>query len=401
VPLMTLRAFLQREGAGGPLLVASAMLALVLANSPASSLYERLIALPFSVQLGVWGLSKPLLLWINDGLMAVFFLSVGLEVKREMQAGQLANIQTAALPVFAALGGIVVPVAIYVGFNRQGEALRGWAVPAATDIAFATGVLALLGGRVAKSLKIFLLTLAIIDDLGAIVIIAAFYTADLSIWALLLAAVAIATLGLLNLAGVVRTAPYILVGIFLWLCVLKSGVHATLAGVALAFTIPSRASATGESALDRLEHGLRPWVAFAILPLFAFANAGVPLANVSLASLLRPVPAGIALGLFLGKQIGVLAPTLAVIRLRPALALEGVTWPQLYGLSLLTGIGFTMSFFIGALAFEGGTHDVEMRLGVLVGSLLSAALGCGVLVLASPRSTEAAGEQRRVGQNTT
>jgi NhaA family Na+:H+ antiporter len=327
------------------------------------------------------GISKPLLLWINDGLMAIFFLLVGLEIKREVVEGELSSVRKAALPAIAAAGGMAVPALMYAVLNwGDPQTMRGWAIPTATDIAFAVGVLALMGDRVPASLKIFLLALAILDDLGAIVIIAFFYTDNLSALSLALAAVALGGLIALNRAGVTRRAAYVVFGVFLWVCVLKSGVHATLAGVALALAIPLDArDAHGESPLRSLEHSLHPWVSYAILPLFAFANAGVSLSGISLASLMEPLPLGIAAGLFVGKQAGVMGAAWIAVRVRAVTLPDGVTWQHFYGTALLTGIGFTMSLFIGTLAFDDPAFANSVRIGVLGGSLLSALAGALVL----------------------
>jgi NhaA family Na+:H+ antiporter len=390
VPLQALREFLKLESAGGILLLAAAALALILDNSPLSRHYEALLHLPFGMVLGSLSLEKSLLHWINDGLMAVFFFLVGLEIKREVLEGELSSARQVALPGLCALGGVAVPALIYLAFNwATPETHAGWAIPAATDIAFAVGVMALLGNRVPEGLKIFLLALAIIDDLGAIVIIAIFYTADLSLLSLGLAGLGILGLVLLNRLGVLKLAPYVLIGIFIWVCVLKSGVHATLAGVALAFAIPLNVPGPREAApLRRCEHALHPWVTFFIMPIFAFANAGVALAGVGIDTLLQPVTLGIAGGLFIGKQLGVmlvavLGAACGLFRLP-----ERVNWAQMYGASVLTGIGFTMSLFIGTLAFTGPEAAAPLRLGVLAGSILSAVLGYVVLRLA-PASTEA------------
>jgi NhaA family Na+:H+ antiporter len=319
--------------------------------------------------------------------MAVFFLLVGLEIKRELLRGELSTVRQAALPAIAAAGGMAVPALIYVAANLGNPvALKGWAIPSATDIAFAVGVLTLLGPRVPASLKIFLLALAILDDLGAIIIIAAFYTADLHWLSLLLAAAGGAVLLALNLRGVTRLAPYVLAGVFIWVCVLKSGVHATLAGVVVAIAIPLGGKGDEEpSLLEDLEERLHPWVAFGILPLFAFANAGVSLAGLTPGKLLEPVPLGIALGLFLGKPIGIVGTTALAVLARLAARPEGASWAQLAGVGMLGGIGFTMSLFIGMLAFEDAAHAAQLRLGVLAGSLLSAIAGYLVLRLTALR----------------
>ncbi|MBF0372522.1 MAG: Na+/H+ antiporter NhaA [Alphaproteobacteria bacterium] len=393
MPIAMLREFLRLEAAGGIVLFVAAAVAMTWVNLPGGETYFALFETPFSIQLGEFGLGKPLLLWINDGLMAVFFLLIGLEVKREAIEGELSSPRKVALPVAAALGGMVVPAVIYllITIGEPGAA-RGWAIPAATDIAFALGVLALAGRGVPTSLKTFLLALAIIDDLGAIIIIAVFYTDTLSPFALAGAGVALAVLATLNLTGVRRLAPYVLTGIVLWVLVLKSGVHATLAGVALGLAIPL-ARRPGEepddTPLRRLEHALHPWVAFGILPLFAFANAGVPLAGLAFTSLIAPVPLGIALGLFLGKQIGVVGATWLALKLRLGALPEGATPLQFHGMAVLAGVGFTMSLFIGTLAFPDAAQLGGVRIGVLGGSLLSAIVGLIILRLAPTRAMAA------------
>jgi len=377
----TIKEFLKLEAAGGIVLVGAAALAMIMANSALSDTYEAVLKIPVAIQVGALVIAKPLLLWINDGLMAVFFFLVGLEIKREVLQGELSTVAQASLPGVAALGGMVVPALIYVLFNLgNADALRGWAIPAATDIAFALGVLALLGRRAPPTLKIFLLALAIMDDLGAIIIIALFYTAHLSWLSLALGGAGIIVLIVFNFLGITRVAAYVLVGVAVWVCVLKSGVHATLAGVAVAFCIPLRArNADGHSPLEHLEHILHPWSAFLILPIFAFANAGVSLQGMSLGSLFSGIPLGIAAGLFIGKQIGVFTFTYGAVRAGICEMPPATKWVQIYGLAMLTGIGFTMSLFIGTLAFEDIEHAAPVRLGVLSGSLLSAV--CGYLLL--------------------
>jgi NhaA family Na+:H+ antiporter len=380
--IASLRDFLRLEAASGILLLVAAVLALVAANSPASPLYQGFLSLPVSVEFGSLRIGKPLVLWINDGLMAVFFFLVGLEIKREVLEGELSDRSQIALPAMAALGGVAGPAAIYFAFNwGDAHAMRGWAIPTATDIAFALGVLSLLGERVPAGLKIFLLALAILDDFAAIVIIAVFYSGNIALPSLIIAAAALAALAVFNRRGVTTLTPYLLVGAVLWTAVLKSGVHATLAGVALAMFIPLRVTGSGEPPLLRLERDLHPAVAFGILPLFAFANAGVPLPGFSPAVLLEPVPLGIAAGLFIGKQAGVFSASWLAIRSGLARMPEGVNWTMLYGTALLTGIGFTMSLFIGSLAFEEGGpgYAVNDRIGILLGSLAAAV--CGYLVL--------------------
>ena len=381
-----IREFLRLEAAGGIVLMIAALLALIASNSGLAPYYSLFLDLPVEIRLGVLHIGKPLLLWINDGLMAVFFLLVGLEIKRELKEGELSTLRQALLPAIAAVGGMIFPALIYAAANASDpEALRGWAIPSATDIAFAIGVLSLLGGRIPIGLKVFLLAVAIFDDLGAIVIIALFYTADLSTLSLILAAGVLAIMAALNLAGVTRIAPYALLGIILWVCVLKSGVHATLAGVAVAFAIPMRGP-DDASPLKDLEHVLHPWVAFLVTPLFGFANAGVSFTGVSFASLFEGVALGIGAGLFIGKQIGVLLTVFLCVRLGLARLPEGTNWLSIYGVSLLAGIGFTMSLFIGTLAWDDSTHAAPLRLGVLGGSLLSGIVGYLVLRFASAKN---------------
>lgn len=377
------REFLRLESAGGILLIIAALLALVMINSPLQPLYRALLGTPVEIRIGDFEIAKPLLLWINDGLMAVFFFMVGLELKREFMEGELSSLSQLVLPAVAATAGIVVPALIYVWFNHDDPVrLRGWAIPSATDIAFALGILALLGKRVPVSLKLFLMTLAILDDVGAIVIIALFYTANLSVASLAVAGSALLVLLYMNWRNVMSIPAYILVGLVMWASVLKSGVHATLAGVALAFTIPLRNPAQPDFSPSRqLEHDLHPSVAFVILPVFAFANAGVPLSGFTVAHMLEPVTLGVILGLFIGKQVGVFAVSWLVVKLKWASLPEGATWVQVYGVALLCGIGFTMSLFIASLAFEyiGQEYIKAVRLGILVASFLSAVTGYLVL----------------------
>lgn len=378
-----IRDFLRLESASGLLLMAATALAMLIQNSPASPFYDALLGTPIVVRIGALEIAKPLLLWINDGLMAVFFFLVGLEIKREILDGELSNPQQVILPLVAAVGGMLVPAAIYAALNWDDPAtLQGWAIPAATDIAFALGVLSLLGSRVPTALKLFLMTLAIADDLGAIVIIALFYTSELSTLSLLVAAAALLAVFAMNRLGVLNLTAYLLIGLVLWVAVLKSGVHATLAGVLLAFFIPLRTpSAVQEAPLHRLERDLHPSVAYGILPLFAFANTGISLAGLTPSTLLEPVPLGIAAGLFLGKQLGVFGFAWVTIRLGLARLPKGSNWLDLYAVAILCGIGFTMSLFISSLAFghsavRNAVHD---RLGILVGSLLSACVGYALL----------------------
>ena len=380
--ITTLRDFLQKESTGGLLLVVAAVTAMAIENSPLDFLYNALLDTPVSIQVGALILHKPLLLWINDGLMAVFFFLIGLEIKREVTEGELSDPARLVIPAIAAVGGMLVPALVYVALNRgDPAALSGWAIPTATDIAFALGVLSLLGKRVPYVLKLFLLTLAVIDDLGAIIIIALFYSGELSMASLSVAASALLVLFIINRSGVTRVAPYILVGTVLWVAVLKSGVHATLAGVVLAFFIPLHERVGGGSPLKHLEHTLHPYVAFGILPLFAFANTGIDFTGLGLSSLLHPVPLGIAAGLVIGKQVGVFGFSWVAIKLRLGNLPEGVRWLDLYGVAALCGIGFTMSLFISGLAAEqiGTGEMVDNRLGILLGSLLSAVIGYLVL----------------------
>jgi NhaA family Na+:H+ antiporter len=383
-----LKEFHELESASGLLLVGATILALMMANIPATlAAYDGLLGVHLTVTVGGIGVDKPLLLWINDALMVLFFMLVGLELKREVVEGQLSRLDQVVLPILAAMGGLIVPAAIYWFINGDFESQRnGWAIPTATDIAFALAMLALLGSRVPTSLKVFLATIAIVDDIAAIVIIAVFYTADLSIVSLSLAGLGIVVLAALNRARVMRLAPYMLTALFIWFCVLKSGVHATLAGVVVAAFIPLRAE-DDHSPARHLEHILHPWVAYAVLPVFAFANAGVSFLGMNRDSLVNGVTLGIILGLFVGKQLGIFGMVVLARLLRVAKLPQGVTWPQVYGVSILCGVGFTMSLFIGTLAFEHGNFELlpGVKLGVLVGSLLSAGFGVLVLHLALPR----------------
>jgi len=374
-----LRDFLKDGAAGGVLLMTAAVLALIVANSPLAENYFGLLHAPL--------MGLDVLHWINDGLMAVFFLFVGLEIKREFLDGQLSSWSNRALPGIAAAGGVIVPGLICAALNAgQTDTVRGWAIPTATDIAFALGVLSLLGSRVPTSLKVFLATLAIVDDLAAVLVIAIFYTAELNLAALGGAVVATLLLIGLNRLKITRLAPYLLVGAALWSLVLLSGIHATVAGVVLALTIPLRrkkgAPDDMTSPLHRLEHGLSPWVSFLIVPVFGFANAGVSFSGMSPSVLLEPVTLGVALGLFIGKQAGVFGAAALAIKLRLANLPVAASWPQLYGVALLCGIGFTMSLFIGLLAFPNPLLQNEVKVGVLVGSLVSAICGAALLSVA-------------------
>jgi len=381
--ISVIKGFFNLESASGILLIAAACLAVILANSSLSHYYDLLLNTPVEVRVGALQIAKPLLLWINDGLMAVFFFIVGLELKREMIEGELSSARAVALPAFAAVGGMAVPALIYILIN-QGDpiALEGWAVPTATDIAFALAVLTLLGDRVPLALKTFLVSLAIFDDLGAIIIIAIFYTSEISTISLIIAASCIAALALLNRSQVYRLPPYLFFAVIMWVAVLKSGVHATLAGVVVAMFIPlAHEPGGGRSPLKELEHDLHGLVAFVVLPLFAFANSGLSFSDTGIDQLLHPVTVGIALGLFIGKQLGVFTFAWLAVKVGLASLPSRVNWSQIYGVSLLCGIGFTMSLFIGSLAFESGGDDLffDERLGIIVASTLSAV--CGYLWL--------------------
>lgn len=377
--LNSIRDFLKLESAGGIMLVITAMAAMAVANSPLSGYYVDLLNLPIAMHVGSLSLAKPLLLWINDGLMVVFFFLVGLELKREIVEGELSDMRMITLPAVGAIGGMVFPALIYAFFNRNDSvAIRGWAIPSPTDIAFALGVLALLGNRIPASLKIFLVSLAIFDDLGAIIIIAVFYSHGQSPTALLIVLVCILVLFLFNRRNITAVIPYVMVGVVMWCALLKSGVHATLAGVILAFFIPLRNNREPErSPLRELEHDLHEGVAFGILPLFAFANSGIMFSRESLEYALHPVPMGIALGLFIGKQTGVFTFCWLSVKLGIAKLPGNMNWRSLYGVALLCGVGFTMSLFIGSLAFEntGVNLMFDERLGIIAGSLLSGIAG--------------------------
>lgn len=377
--------FFRLESSGGILLMIFAMLAIVIANSPLHDWYLRLWEIPLQFRLGSVGLSKPIILWINDGLMAIFFLLVGLELKREFIEGEFSDKKNILLPFIGALGGMVFPALIYAFLNwHDPVAMRGWAIPAATDIAFALGVLSLLGNRVPLTLKIFLTSLAIFDDIGAIVIIAVFYTASLSFYAMGIAVLCLFILYIFNRKGITHKSPYFLVGFIMWVAVLKSGVHATLAGVALAFFIPMKGkdeNGAEISPLKELEHDLHPLVAFFILPLFAFANSGLRLIGVSADYIIHSVPLGIAAGLFLGKQLGVFLLVWVAVILKWIALPSGMRWIHLYGIATIAGIGFTMSLFIGNLAFGDipGPAMFDERLGIILGSMLSGLWGYFIL----------------------
>jgi NhaA family Na+:H+ antiporter len=384
----SLDAFFKHDAAGGILLMLSAVAALMVANSSLLPIYDSVLNAKFSITLNDEGLSKAVILWINDGLMAIFFFLIGLELKRELLEGKLKNPRDVVLPGMAAVGGMAIPALIFVALNWSSPAtLGGWAIPAATDIAFALGILALVGKRAPVSLKVFLLTLAILDDLGAILIIALFYTAELNVDYLMLAMLPLAGLIYLNIKGAHRIAPAILLGTIMWFFVLKSGVHATLAGVVTAFCIPL-VDKYGKSPLHSLEHGLSDYVLYLIVPIFAFANAGVVLKGLTFADLMAPLSAGIALGLIIGKQLGVFGFVFIMVKMGWARLPSGANWLHIYGVACLAGIGFTMSLFIGALSFDDPALMNQVRLGVLSGSLVSALLGYGVLIYASRGETD-------------
>jgi len=381
--LSTIKDFLRLESAGGIILVGASLAAMLIANSPASNLYALFIDLPVEIRVGPLEIAKPLLLWINDGLMAIFFFLVGLELKREILEGELSSPDRIVLPAIGAFGGMAAPAAIYALVNLGDEqALVGWAIPAATDIAFALGVLLLLGPRVPVALKVFLVSIAIFDDIGAIIIIALFYTSNLSLTALTVVLALLPVLGWLNWRNNTNLTPYLMIGVVMWVALLKSGVHATLAGVALAMFIPMRdPDKPDASPLKQLEHDLHTTVAFGVLPVFAFANSGISFGGVPASAALHSVPVGIALGLFVGKQLGIFSLCWLAIRLGFARLPDGVSWLALYGVAVLCGVGFTMSLFIGSLAFDvtdsGGVFDE--RIGIIAGSLLSGLLGYVVL----------------------
>jgi len=396
--------FFSTEAVGGMLLLVAAILAMVLKNSPYGEAYAALLETPVAISVGAldgaFDINKPLILWINDGLMAVFFFMIGMEVKQEILVGQLSDVRQTILPSIAGIGGILVPAGLYYLLTMDSPAaIQGWAIPTATDIAFALGILALAGPRIPLSLKLFLMTLAIIDDVGAILIIAFFFTKKLSLMAMTVAALSVATLFIMKAAKVMRLGPYIFVGMILWASVLKSGVHATLAGVILGFCIPMgprEESREHESPLTMLLHEVHPWAAFFILPVFAFANAGVSLDGIKFSDLFNGVPLAIMVGLFIGKQVGVFGFALFAIKSKLCELPKDVNWGQLYGVAILTGVGFTMSLFIGSLAFEESGalgNSRPDRLGIIAGSLMAGIVGFIVVKLSSRKTLPAqAGE---------
>jgi len=393
------RDFMKLESAGGILLLAAAVVAMLIANSPLQGFYAALLDTPVAVQFGKLIIAKPLLLWINDGLMAIFFFLIGLEIKREVMEGELSSFKQVVLPGMGALGGMLVPASIYAWFNwHDPVALDGWAIPVATDIAFALALLGVFGARVPTSLKVFLLTLAIFDDLAAIIIIALFYSADMSAAALMIGAAALALGIIINRLGVTRISFYVLLGVLLWIAVLKSGVHATLAGVLIAFCVPMR-DPQGHSPLRSLEHDLHGPVAYVILPIFAFANAGLSFQGMSVADLAHPVTLGVILGLLLGKPLGILLFVGLAVGLRIVKLPGNVNWMQILGVACACGIGFTMSLFIAGLAFEHGSGDYFAgdRLGILVGSILSALIAFFALHISLPRAASVTKNQQAPG----
>ena len=381
----TLDRFFNHEASGGILLMISAAAAMIVANSALSGFYDSILNSTLAVLVNGEGLQKPMILWINDGLMAVFFFLIGLELKREILEGKLKNPRDVVLPGMAAVGGMILPALVFTYFNWGLPSIGGWAIPAATDIAFALGILALVGSRAPASLKVFLLTLAILDDLGAIIIIAVFYTAELKIDYLFLALLPLGGLLWLNMKGAHRIAPALLLGTIMWYLVLKSGVHATLAGVITAFCIPLK-DKWGKSPLHSLEDGLTPYVSYLIIPIFAFANAGVVLAGMTFDDLLAPLPLGIALGLLLGKQVGVFGLVFLMVKMGIAKLPAGANYLHIYGIACLAGVGFTMSLFIGGLSFGDASMMNQVRLGVLSGSIVSGVIGYTALMIASARS---------------
>ncbi|MFT7561750.1 MAG: NhaA family Na+:H+ antiporter [Flavobacteriales bacterium] len=381
---------MHHESAGGIALVGMAILAIILSNSILEPFYTVFLAIPVEIHFGDFSIAKPTLLWINDGLMAIFFFLVGLEIKREVLEGNLSSFSKATLPGLAAIAGVALPATIYWLLNKDNNiASQGWAIPSATDIAFALGVLSLFGDKVPTSLKVFLLAVAIFDDLMAVLIIAVFYSSDISVTSLAIASMGICALFILNRLNVNKLAAYIIIGVIIWASVLKSGVHATLAGFLIALFIPlNTKNEHGQAMLPSLEHALHPWSAFLILPLFAFANAGVTLTGIRLENILTPVSVGIALGLFLGKQFGIFGICWLAIKTGLAERPQGANWMQIYAVSVLCGIGFTMSLFIGSLAFENvdAQYTTNVKIGVILGSLASAILGGTLLHLSTRKN---------------
>lgn len=395
------KSFFNNDASPGILLVFSAVVALLLANTPLISGYASFLEFPVSIVLGSFSIEKPLVLWINDGLMALFFFVVGLEIKRELFYGQLSSAGQIILPLIAAIAGILFPALIFMGFNfHDSIAMNGWAIPSATDIAFALGIFILFGKHLPLSMKLFLLSVAIIDDIGAVIIIALFYAQDLSPMSLIIAGAGLFILFIFNRLNLSKKTPYILVSIVVWAAVLKSGVHATLAGFAVAWFIPM-AKQKSESMSYQIEHGLHPWIAFFVLPIFAFANAGVSLIGANMNELFTPITFGIIAGLFVGKQIGIFSACWLAVKLKLCNLPKHASWGQLYGVSLLCGVGFTMSLFIGSLAFEeqGLAYQTQVKVGVLVGSLLSAVTGAIIIRRSSTIGHIAKNQNQNQNQN--
>lgn len=380
---LTFKVLSSPKGAG-IVMLAAMLLALLWVNSPLSASYELVHHAPLTISLGSFTLGKPLILWINEGLMAFFFFLIGLEIKREILEGQLSSLSQIILPGFGAIGGMVIPALIYLYFNQNDpESLRGWAVPVATDIVLVLALLSMLGSRVPISLKVFLTALAIFDDLGTLLVIATFYSEGLSIPALITAATGFAAAITLNRFKVSKIAPYALIGVFIWIAILESGVHATIAGFLLALTIPMKID--GKEVLKPLEHSLTPWISLGVIPVFAFFNAGIRFNDLSVEMLLGPISIGVILGLFVGKQIGVLLGVFLAVKFRFSRLPSDVSWPQIYGASILTGVGFTMGLFVVGLAFEQPGIILSTNFSIVIGSILSALLGMAVLIKSSPR----------------
>ena len=383
-----MREFLRLESASGILLLGALVIVLLIANSPLYTYYEAFIDIPMQIRIGSLDLHKPIQLWMNEGLMALFFMLLALEIKREVVEGELSSFRQVILPLIAAVGGIVVPIAVYFIVIRGNMAnVAGWAIPTTTDVALVLGLLALLGDRIPTNLKIFFIALSIVDDIVAVILIAIFYSNDVSVYSLMIALIGVVALILLNIRGVTHSAVYFVIGLVIWVAVIKSGVHATLAGIAVGFCVPLRNKKDPQhSPLRDLEHALHPWVAFLIAPLFVFMNAGVPFAGDVDVGFFHPVPMAIAMGLFLGKQIGIFLAVLIAVKCRITKLPDGVNWAQMYGISVLSGIGFTMSLFIASLAFEQGTFEIASRQGILTGSFLSALLALPILYVAGKKS---------------
>ncbi len=382
--IKTMREFLRLESASGILLLGALAIVLLIANSPLYSYYEAFIDIPMQIRVGGLDLHKPIQLWMNEGLMALFFMLLALEIKREVIEGELSSFRQVILPLIAAAGGIIVPIAVYfITIRGNMENVAGWAIPTTTDVALVLGLLALLGKRIPTSLKIFFIALSIVDDIVAVILIAIFYSSNVSLYSLMIASIGVIVLVILNIKGVTRNAAYFVIGLVIWVAVIKSGVHATLAGIVVGFCVPLRNKKDPQhSPLRDLEHALHPWVAFLIAPLFIFMNAGVPFASDAKIGFLHPVPIAIALGLFLGKQLGIFLSVFIAIKCRITKLPEDVNWIQMYGIAVLSGVGFTMSLFIASLAFGQGKFEIASRQGILTGSFLSILLALPILYFA-------------------